>query len=117
MGEMDLGKPRKRQSIGYLAQRILERLPDHPKDDERWEMTIDQISKAIQARPGQVYEVFHVFEALLLITKVGKNSFVWNGFKNMTQILAFLRYIALCQNLDKAILETRGKVRYEIFII
>ena len=27
----------------------------------------------------------------------------------MTQILAFLRYIALCQNLDKAILETRRK--------
>jgi hypothetical protein len=41
--------------------------------------------------------------------KVGKNSFVWNGFKNMTQILAFLRYIALCQNLDKAIMETREK--------
>ena len=79
-------------------------------------MTIDQISKAIQARPGQVYEVFHVFEGLLLTTKVGKNSFVWNGFKDMTQILAFLRYIALCQNLDKAILETRQKVRYEIFI-
>ena len=35
MEEMDLGKPRKRQSIGYLAQRILDRLPDHPKDDER----------------------------------------------------------------------------------
>ena len=31
MEEMDLGKPRKRQSIGYLAQRILDRLPDHPK--------------------------------------------------------------------------------------
>ena len=27
----------------------------------------------------------------------------------MTQILAFLRYIALCQNLDMAILETRRK--------
>jgi hypothetical protein len=37
MEEMDLGKPRKRQSIGYLAQRILDRLPDHPKDDERLE--------------------------------------------------------------------------------
>ena len=45
-------------------------MPDDPKDDERWEMTVDQISKAIPARPGQVYEVFHVFEALLLITKV-----------------------------------------------
>ena len=31
MEKMDLGKPRKRQSIGYLAQRILDRLPDHPK--------------------------------------------------------------------------------------
>ena len=50
--------------------RILERLPDLPKDDERWEMTVDQISKDIQVRQNQVYEVFHVFEALLLITKV-----------------------------------------------
>ena len=54
----------------HIFYRILERLPDDPKDDERWEMTVDQISKAIPARPGQVYEVFHVFEALLLITKV-----------------------------------------------
>ena len=53
-----------------IFYRILDHLPYHPKDDERWEMTVDQISKAIQVRPNQVYEVFHVFEALLLVTKV-----------------------------------------------
>jgi hypothetical protein len=50
--------------------RILERLPNYPKDDERWEMSIDQISKALAASKGMIYEVFHVFEALLLMTKV-----------------------------------------------
>ena len=54
----------------HIFFRILEHLPDDPKDDERWEMTVDQISKTLQTRPGQVYEVFHAFEALLLITKV-----------------------------------------------
>lgn len=64
------GKPRKKRAIGLLASRILEKLPDFPKDGERWEMTIQQVMKKFDARRGSVYEVFHVFEALLLVSKV-----------------------------------------------
>ena len=109
MDDIDLNKPRKRRAIGYLAKRILERLPDEVKDNERWEMTMDQICQTFDASRGLVYEVFHVFEALVLVTKIGKNAFLWNGFTNMTQTLAFLRYIGLCQNFHHSITMTREK--------
>jgi len=107
MEEFDLKKPRKRRAIGYLAQRILDRLPLEPTENERWEITIDQIIKTFDAKKGIVYEVFHVFEGILLVSKIGKNTFLWNGFKNMRHILILLRRIGVCMNLHQKILETR----------
>ena len=63
-------KPRKKRAIGYLTKRILDELPFEVKPDESWEMSIDQIKTRLGASKGSVYEVFHVFEALCLVTKV-----------------------------------------------
>ena len=68
-------KPRKAKSIGYLTSRILAELPDKIENGESWEITVDQVVDKFQATKGTVYEVFHVFEALLLVTKVWKT---WN---------------------------------------
>jgi hypothetical protein len=63
-------KPRKKRAIGYLAQRIIDELPDIPDEGEIWEISIEQVIQKFDASKGSVYEVFHVFEALLLISKV-----------------------------------------------
>ena len=63
-------KPRKRKSIGFLTSKILAELPDKIDENESWEITIDQVVEKFQATKGAAYEVFHVFEALLLVTKV-----------------------------------------------
>lgn len=63
-------KPRKKRAIGFLAKRIIDELPDEPADNERWELTVEEVVKKFQASRGSVYEIFHVFEALLLVTKV-----------------------------------------------
>ena len=54
----------------HPSYRILDRLPLEPKENERWEITIDQIIKTFDAKKGIVYEVFHVFEGILLVSKV-----------------------------------------------
>ena len=70
--DLCVGKPRKLRAIGYLAQRIIESLPSEPAEDEIWEITIEQVIKHFDATKGSAYEVFHVFEALLLVSKVRK---------------------------------------------
>ena len=42
-------KPRKQRAIGFLAERILDRLPKFPNDDEQWQMTVDQIAETLDA--------------------------------------------------------------------
>ncbi len=63
-------KPRKRRAIGYFASRLLDALPMEPKEYESWEITIEQVMEKFDASRGSVYETFHVFEALLLVSKV-----------------------------------------------
>ena len=63
-------KPRKKRAIGYLTKRILDELPFDVRPDESWEMTIEQIMVRFGASKGSVYEAFHVFEALCLVSKV-----------------------------------------------
>ena len=63
-------KPRKSRSIGFLTSKILAELPNKIENGESWEITVDQVVDKCQASKGAVYEVFHVFEALLLVTKV-----------------------------------------------
>lgn len=104
-------KPRQRRSIGYLASRVLTQLPNEPLPNEKWEMTIEQVMAKFGASRGSVYELFHVFEALLLVTKISKNTFRWWGVQNLTQTLVFLRFTALHLGFDTEILHTKQAVR------
>ena len=116
MDEFDQKSPPKSRAIGLLAKRILDKLPYEPKEDKCWKLTVEKISKTYDVGKGQVYEVFRVFEALLLATKMEteKDSYIWNGFKHMTQILAFLRFIGLQQYVDEEILKARFVVKSDV---
>lgn len=108
-------KPRQRRSIGYLAARMLDHLPNEPNPSERWEITIEQVMSRFDASRGSVYELFHVLEALLLVTKVSKNTFRWWGVKNLTQTLVFLRLTGLLLGFDKEIMQTKEAVRMNLY--
>ena len=47
-----------------------------------------------QASHGSTYEVLHVFEALLIVSKVRKGIFKWNGFQHITTVLGLLKFMA-----------------------
>lgn len=111
----DEKRKRKQRAIGLLADRILKELPYAPERDthgvecESWEMTVDQIGKKLEARVGSVYEVFHVFESLLLATKIGPKTYRWNGFAQMRPTLSFLQYIGIyCLDLPKEMEEVQN---------
>jgi len=104
----DENKTRRYRAIGILADNILERLPYAAEKDENgnalefWEMSVDQVAKSLDARVGSVYVVFHVFESLLLATKIGPKTYRWNGFAKIKPTLSFLQYIGMyCLNLPK----------------
>lgn len=94
-------KTRRYRAIGVLADKILERLPYAAEKDENgnalefWEMSVGQVSKSLDARVGSVYEVFHVFESLLLATKIGPKTYRWNGFAKIKPTISFLQYIGM----------------------
>ncbi len=67
--------PRKGRGIGFLTHQIVKMLPKEVQPGEVWEMTMDQVTLKFSTSKPLVYEVFHVLEALLLVTKV---SFVSN---------------------------------------
>jgi len=105
---------RQKHAMGMLADKILEVLPYAPEKDEAgfecesWEMTVDQIGKKYGARVGSVYEVFHVFESLLLASKIGPKTYRWNGFAQMKTTLSFLQYIGVyCLNLPQEMEEVQ----------
>ena len=88
-------KPRKKRAIGYLTKRILDELPFEAKPDESWEMSIDQIKTRLGASKGSVYEVFHVFEALCLVTKVLKSQLIEQSLKLLCFRLAKIPFAGM----------------------
>jgi len=56
-------------------------------------MSVEQVAKTLNSTKGAAYEIFHVFESLLLVTKIGTNTYRWNGFGYMNETLSFLWHI------------------------
>ena len=79
---------------------------------------LNPMSKSLQLFWVTLYVIcmyFHLKTCLCCpFFQIGKNAFLWNGFTNMTQTLAFLRYIGLCQNFHHSITMTREKVSTKI---
>ena len=63
-------KPRKKRAIGYLARRILNELPSNVDKSEIWEISVDEIVQKFDGTRAMIYEIFHVLEAVLVVTKV-----------------------------------------------
>ena len=66
---------RKSHAVGVLAEKILFRLPDAVDDGQSWEVCVEHVITQLECAKGAAYEVFHVLEALMMVTKVRKNIF------------------------------------------
>ena len=43
---------------------------------------------------GSTYEILHVFETLLIVSRVSKSTFKWNGFQQIPTVLGLLKLMA-----------------------
>ena len=105
---------RKARGIGNLTQRILDWLPQYPPPFETWNISVDQIMKGFGSTIGSTYEVLHVFEALLLASKIKKDTYRWNGFQRLQETLTMLKFIGRQFEIIDKIRKTRETEAKEI---
>ena len=89
------GVNRKEKSLGLLAERMLAGLPENVQSGESMELQLDDTAKMLQTERRRIYDIVNVFEAVQIMSKVGKNVYQWHGRTFLLQSLAWLRQLAL----------------------
>ncbi|QQP56548.1 E2F transcription factor 8, partial [Caligus rogercresseyi] len=95
------GASRKTRSIGLTCERICSRFPLFIESKESWEVSVDSVVRTLNASKGSVYEIFHVLEGILVVSKIGTKVYRWNGFQPLRTVLSFLQVIGRdCMGLE-----------------
>ena len=89
------GANRKEKSLGLLAERMLGSLPYNVSSGESLELQLDDTARALQTERRRIYDIVNVFEAVQIMSKVGKNVYQWHGRTFLNQSLAWLRQLAI----------------------
>ena len=89
------GVNRKEKSLGLLAERMLASLPHNVSSGESMELQLDDTARALQTERRRIYDIVNVFEAVQIMSKVGKNVYQWHGRTFLVQSLAWLRQLAI----------------------
>jgi len=84
---------RKEKSLGLLAERMLAMFPLQ-EGGTTVEVQLDDTAKNLNTERRRIYDVVNVFEALQIMSKVGKNVYQWHGRTYLIQSLAWLRQLA-----------------------
>ncbi len=92
--ETPLPKICRSRGIGHLVKAILSKLPESPAKGESIETTVRDVVDFTGWPTGTVYEVFAVFEAILLVTKIGQQRYRWHGLSHLHTALWLLRAVA-----------------------
>ena len=95
------GNSRKEKSLGLLAERMLAGLPETVTTGETLELQLDDTARVLQTERRRIYDIVNVFEAVQIMSKVGKNVYQWHGRTFLHQSLAWLRQLALKLNMDE----------------
>jgi len=89
------GVNRKEKSLGLLAERMLASLPYNVSLGETLELQLDDTARVLQTERRRIYDIVNVFEAVQIMSKVGKNVYQWHGRTFLVQSLAWLRQLAV----------------------
>lgn len=89
------GVNRKEKSLGLLAERMLASLPYNVSSGESLELQLDDTARVLQTERRRIYDIVNVFEAVQIMSKVGKNVYQWHGRTYLVQSLAWLRQLAI----------------------
>jgi len=92
---IEKGANRKEKSLGLLAERMLASLPYNVSSGESLELQLDDTARVLQTERRRIYDIVNVFEAVQIMSKVGKNVYQWHGRTFLVQSLAWLRQLAM----------------------
>lgn len=67
--------------LGHVTHQVGLVLPDLVADGELWELHPPEVAKVLDCKVVFVRHVFHVMESLLLLTKIGPQTYRWNGYE------------------------------------
>ena len=95
------GGNRKEKSLGLLAERMLAGLPETVTTGQTLELQLDDTARVLATERRRIYDIVNVFEAVQIMSKVGKNVYQWHGRTFLVQSLAWLRQLALKLNMDE----------------
>jgi len=86
---------RKDKSLGLLADRMLQNYPYALTLGEYAEVQLDDTAKLLNTERRRIYDIVNVFEAVQIMSKVGKNVYNWHGRTYLMQSLAWLRQLGV----------------------
>ena len=95
------GVNRKEKSLGLLAERMLDGLPRTVQSGSNLELQLDDTARLLQTERRRIYDIVNVFEAVQIMSKVGKNVYQWHGRTFLLQSLAWLRQLAIKLGMDE----------------
>ena len=95
------GVNRKEKSLGLLAERMLDGLPKTVQSGSNLELQLDDTARLLQTERRRIYDIVNVFEAVQIMSKVGKNVYQWHGRTFLLQSLAWLRQLAIKLGMDE----------------
>lgn len=80
---------RKTKSLGVLAENFVAKFQHAPRGTP---VVVDALAQELGVERRRVYDVVNILEALLMVVKLGKNTYEYLGREHMPRILALLEH-------------------------
>ncbi|XP_068611616.1 transcription factor E2F7 [Brachionichthys hirsutus] len=88
---VDRKPSRKKKSLGLLCQKFLALYPDYPPAQRPIWISLDEVATGLGVERRRIYDIVNVLESLMIVGRIAKNSYTWNGRQQLEATLQELQ--------------------------